>query len=77
MLQPSGVLANVLSTDVELSNPEKGIAPIKVTLVRLGPGHYVSTGLTIPFSGNWQLTMKSLVTDVDEVAVTTTVPIRS
>lgn len=77
VLQTSGVLADVLSTDVEMSNPEKGIAPIKVTLVRLGPGHYTSTGLTIPFSGNWQLSMKSLVTDVDEVAVTTTVPIGS
>ena len=77
VLQTNGVLANVLSTDVELSNPEKGIAPIKVTLVRLGPGHYTSTGLTIPFAGTWQLSMKSLVTDVDEVAVTTPVPIRS
>jgi copper transport protein len=77
VLQKNGVLADVLSTDVELSNAEHAIAPIKVTLVRLGPGHYTSTGLTIPFSGPWQLSMKSLVTDVDEVAVTTTVNIRS
>jgi copper transport protein len=77
VLQPNGVLANVLSTEAQLSNSEKQIAPIKVTLVRLGPGHYTSTGLIIPFSGKWQLQMKSLVTDVDEVSVVTTVPVRS
>ena len=77
VLQTNGVLANVLSTEAQFSNPDKGIAPIKVTLIRLGPGHYTSTGLTIPFAGKWQLDMKALVTDVDEVAVVTTVPVRS
>jgi copper transport protein len=76
-LKPDGSLANVLSLDAQLSNSEKGIAPIKVTMVKLGPGHYTTTGLAIPFAGKWQLEIKALVTDVDEVAVTTSVPVRS
>ena len=48
VLKPDGVVANVLSVDAELSNPAKDIAPIKVTLIRLGPGHYTTNNLTIP-----------------------------
>ena len=77
VLQPNGLLADVLSLEADISNPDKGIAPIKVTLIKLGPGHYTSNGLTIPLSGKWQLEMKALVTDIDEVDATTTVPVRS
>jgi copper transport protein len=76
-LKSNGVLANVLGLEADLSNPAKGIAPIKVTLIKLGPGHYTSNGLALPFSGKWQLEIKALVTDIDEVDVTTTVPVRS
>ena len=73
----TGVVADVQSLDAQLSNPDKDIAPITVTLIRLGPGHYTSNGLTIPFAGDWKLEIKALVTDVDEVAASTTVPVRS
>ncbi len=76
-LEPNGLPANVLGLEADLSNPAKGIAPIKVTLIKLGPGHYTSNGLAIPFSGKWQLELKALVTDIDEVDVTATVPVRS
>jgi copper transport protein len=75
-LEPNGTLFPLVGLDVELSDPVKGIAPIKVTLIRLGPGHYTSTGLTIPFSGKWQLEIKALTTPIDEVDVTATVPVR-
>ena len=56
-------------TDVsaELSQSANNIAPIKVDLIRLGPGHYTSTGFTVPFAGSWQLTVKAVVNSVDEV----------
>jgi hypothetical protein len=44
-------------------------APINVTLIRLGTRHYTSTGLTIPFGGKWQLEIKALVSQIDEVDV--------
>ena len=75
-LEPNGNLFPLLGLDVSLSDPAKGIAPIKVTLIRLGPGHYTSNALTIPFGGQWQLQIKALVSDIDEVDVAATVPVR-
>jgi copper transport protein len=75
-LEPNGTLFNLVGLDVALSDPAKGIAPIKVTLIRLGPGHYTSNSLTIPFSGKWQLQIKALVSQIDEVDVDATVPVR-
>ena len=77
VLKPDGVVFNVLSVDAEISNAAKNIAPIKLTLIKLGPGHYTTNNLTIPFSGKWKVDIKALVTDLDEVAVTTTMTVRS
>jgi copper transport protein len=77
VLKPDGVIYPVLSVDAEISNAEKGIAPIKLTLVKLGPGHYTTNNLTIPFSGAWKVDIRALVTEVDEIAVTTNMNIRS
>ena len=75
-LEPSGLLFPLTGLTVELSEPAKGIAPITVTLIRLGPGHYTSTGLVIPFSGKWQLELKALTSPIDEVDVFATIPVR-
>jgi copper transport protein len=75
-LRPNGSLYNLLGLDISLSDPAKGIAPLKVTLIRLGPGHYTSNGLIIPFKGKWQMEIKALVSQIDEVDVNATVPVR-
>ena len=75
MLTPSGGPSDVVDVTAALSQPAKGIAPIKFPLRRAGPGHYISNGFTVPFAGDWQLTVKALVTDVDEVSASATVPI--
>jgi copper transport protein len=72
----SGLLANVLQLDLTLSNPSKDIAPIDIKLIKLGPGHYTSNALTIPFSGTWQLQIKALVTQIDEVDASATIRVR-
>jgi hypothetical protein len=77
VLKPDGVVFNVLSVDAEISNAAKNIAPIKLTLIKLGPGHYTTNNLTIPVSGKWTVDIKALVSDLDEVAVTTTMTVRS
>jgi copper transport protein len=76
-LTRSGGTADPTDVSAELSQSSNDIAPIKVTLIRLGPGHYTSTGLTVPFSGSWQLTVKAVVNSVDEVSAVATVPIHS
>jgi len=60
-----------------LSNPDKGIAPIDVKLLKVGGTHYQSTGVSIPFPGTWRIDIKGLVTDVDEAAVSSTFKVGS
>jgi len=66
----SGIVQPTLQMTVTLANPQKNVAPINVRLIRIGPGHYASTGAAIPFPGQWQLTAKALVTDVNEEVAT-------
>lgn len=75
-LTSSGELTDVIDFKAQLSQPAKGIASIDIPLRRAGPGHYISSGFTVPFAGDWQLTVKALVSDVDEVTASATVPIR-
>ena len=72
----SGGLQDVVEMTAELGQEAKDIAPIDIELLRAGPGHYISAGFAVPFAGDWQLTIKSVVTDVDQVTATATVPIR-
>jgi copper transport protein len=74
-LTRSGATADPADVSAEMSQSDKGIAPIKVDLIRLGPGHYTSAGFTVPFAGDWKLTTKAVVNNVDEVLASTTVPI--
>jgi copper transport protein len=78
-LDPKGTGTTVDATEVsaEMSQPSNDIAPIEVKLIRLAPGHYTSAGFSVPFAGDWKLTVKAVLNDVDEASATTTVPIHS
>jgi copper transport protein len=76
-LTPSGQTADPSQVTAEMSQAENDIAPIEVKLIRLGPGHYTSAGFTVPFAGDWQLTVKAVVNDVDQATATSTVKIHS
>jgi len=75
-LTNTGGSTDVVDMSAELSQPANDIAPIKIKLIRAGPGHYISNGFAVPFAGDWRLTIKALVSDVDESTATATVPIR-
>ncbi|MDQ1521494.1 MAG: copper transport protein [Actinomycetota bacterium] len=67
--KPTGEEIALVGITVTIANPDKGIAPITVKLLRLGTGgHYAGTGLSIPFAGKWRIDIRGLVTDVDEAA---------
>jgi copper transport protein len=68
--------ADVLKYTVTFSEPGKGIAPINVPVLRLGPGHYASYGFQVPFPGTWKMTVKALITNIDETTFTVDVHIR-
>jgi copper transport protein len=76
-LTPSGGTTDPTDVSAEMSQESNDIAPIQVKLIRLAPGHYTSAGFTVPFSGDWKLTVKAVVSDVDEASATATVPIHS
>lgn len=67
--------ADVLSYSVTFSEPGKDIAPIKVPLIRLAPGHYASYAFQLPFAGTWQMSVRALITDTEENTFTVKVPI--
>ncbi len=69
-LTPSGAVSDPVDVTAEMSQSANNIAPIKVNLIRLGPGHYTSSGFTVPFAGDWQLTVKAVVNQVDEASAT-------
>lgn len=73
---PSGALQDTIDMTAQLSQPDNDIAPIDIRLVRAGPGHYISRSFVVPFAGDWELTVKALVTDVQEVTATAEVPVR-
>jgi copper transport protein len=75
-LTAGGGIQDTVDMTAELSQPANDIAPIEVPLIRAGPGHYLSNSFVVPFAGTWQLTVKALITDVDEVTATADVPIR-
>jgi copper transport protein len=68
--------ADVLSYSVTFSEPGKDIAPIKVPLLRLGPGHYASYAFQLPFTGAWQMSVRALISDTEENTFTVKIPIR-
>ncbi len=76
-LGPNGLTVDPTEVSVELSQPENDIAPIDVKLIRLAPGHYTSANFTVPFAGDWKLTVKAVTNDVDEASATATVPIHT
>ncbi len=70
-----GALASVLQMTITVDNPGKGIAPIKVPLLRLAPGHYASYAFQFPFPGTWRLNVTARFSEIDETTFSTPVPI--
>jgi copper transport protein len=73
---PAGAPLDVAELTVTFDLPSRNIAPIDVPLRKLGPGHYLSPGFAIPIAGDWRVTAKARLTDVDQVTLTDTVTIR-
>jgi copper transport protein len=72
----AGAPAGVLQMTITFDNPGKGIAPINVPLLRLAPGHYASYSFQFPFGGTWRMTVKALLTQVNETTFSTNVRVR-
>jgi copper transport protein len=58
-----------------LSFAAKGIGPLPVTLRKVRPGDYTSTGLSVPLAGTWQLQITVRTTEIDQFTVDTTLQV--
>jgi copper transport protein len=74
-IPPSGGLTEVNEFQVSASLPSRNIAPIPIPARRIGPGHYISSGVNLPIPGDWTLTIRVLLTETNEVALTGKLPI--
>jgi copper transport protein len=74
-IPPSGGLTEVNEFQVSASLPSRNIAPIPIPVRRIGPGHYISSGVNLPIRGDWNLTIRVLLTETNEVALAGKLPI--
>ena len=74
-IPPSGGLSEVGEFQVSASLPSRDIAPIQIPVRRLGPGHYISSGINLPIRGDWNLTIRILFSETDQAALTGKLPI--
>jgi copper transport protein len=74
-LNPDGSPKDVVALTMTISVPDRGIT-INVPLRDLGPGHFLSPGLTIPFAATWTVTAKPVLTEFDQVTLRGSVDIR-
>jgi copper transport protein len=72
----STVQARVEEVRAELNEPEQGVGPLTVELLRAGPAHFISNGLVIPIKGKWDLTITVRVGEFDETQGTVSLDIR-
>ena len=63
---PVGVTGTLSSGDVD---------GIEVPFVAAGPGHWSAYDVDLPIAGQWELAIDVLLTEVDEVSTTFTIPI--
>ena len=72
---PAGGLTAGLETTGTLSLPAQGIEGVEVPFVVAGRNHWSANDLDIPIAGEWELTVDVLLTEVDQISATFTIPI--
>jgi len=68
-INPAGAPVNPADVVTTLDYPARHVAPLTIPLRRLGPGHYLSPGFTIPFKGTWRITAHVRFDQFTEVTV--------
>lgn len=61
---------------VELSLPERGVAPIRRDATFAGPGHFIVEGVELPLTGTWQVDVIARISPFEEERAGFRVPVR-
>jgi copper transport protein len=68
-ISPAGAPVNPVDLTATLDYPSRHIAPLTIPLRKLGPGHYLSPGFTIPFKGTWRITANVKIDAFTEITL--------
>jgi copper transport protein len=63
-------VTNVEDMSVQLTRPGADLPPFTVPLSKFGPGHYIASLYDIPYSGEWQMTVRVTLGQTDEAVLT-------
>jgi copper transport protein len=55
---------------------QQEVQELTATLQRAGPGHFSAYDFNIPLRGEWKLEVKTLLSEIDEATLSTTVPVK-
>jgi copper transport protein len=69
VLSPAGQPRDPVSVDAFARLPGTGYDRLPVSLAKLGPGHYVATGVALPAAGRWQLALTVRLSEFDAYVV--------
>ncbi|MDQ1009075.1 copper transport protein [Streptomyces sp. V4I23] len=76
VLDQQGRPSEVPEVRAEFTLREASIGPIRAPLTYLGPGHYTSTGFSLPVRGRWELSVTVRTSEVDQAIVRTAIDVR-
>jgi copper transport protein len=68
-------LTEVGEFQASASLPSRDIAAIAIPVRRAGPGHWIGSGVDLPIRGDWTITVRILLSETDQAAVTGKLPI--
>ncbi len=69
-LPTGGGLTQVKEIQVQLTQPGRDLPPFEVPMQQLGTNHFYAPQFDIPYPGEWKITVRAQVSDVDEILVT-------
>ena len=75
-LSPTGGQQEVQELTATLTLPSQEVGPLAVPVQRAGPGHFSAYDFNVPLRGDWKLEVKTLLSEIDEATLTTTVPVK-
>ncbi|WP_052847447.1 copper resistance CopC/CopD family protein [Streptomyces avicenniae] len=75
LTDPSGAVSDAEEIGVALTLPAEEIGPLRHEALHVDVGHWTVPDVQFPRPGDWELALTIRTSDIDQVTVTTTVPI--
>lgn len=64
-----------IEAQISFALPDRGVEPIRLQALPAGDGLWRAGPVTLPIAGDWQVTLRLLITDFDQATLTETLPL--